>query len=209
MKLPPLIYHLAESENWPSIQERGLLSAACLLQACGSVRLNGSHRPARTVLPNGWVIRDQQRIPRAALEKCLVEMTPEEWYALLNSRVFFWLDRDRLNRQRLACGPHRQVVLVLDSAKLIARYRDSIELTPINTGNARRKPALRGRQTFVLYRDWLSSGWMSETMALVTNPRPRNHRPAELTVVNSVPDVLRFVTAVVKLKEGELLASRV
>jgi hypothetical protein len=210
VNLPPLVYHLAEADNWASIQERGLLSAGRLLGTCGvpGFRLDGSHRLSRTTLPNGCVVRDQKRIPSAALEKCLVALTPGEWYAMLNMRVFFWLDRDRLDRQRIACGPHPQVVMVVDVERLVARHHAGIELTPINTGNARRKPALRGRATFVPYREWLSSGWSSEAAALNTKARPHNHRPVELTVVDAVPDVMRLVTRVVELKKGELLRDR-
>jgi hypothetical protein len=212
--LPSCVFHLAEAENWPSIQQHGLLSTSRLLAASGiegtgALPSNGTHRLSRTVLPNGIVIRDQKPIPSEALRRCLVGMSPEEWYGMLNARVFFWLDHERLNRQRLACGPHRQVVMVLDTARLLAQHRDRIELTAINTGNARRKPALRGRATFVPYREWLASGWTSEATALGSSPRSRNHRPAELTVVDAVSDVMEFVTAVVELREGELLGRRI
>jgi hypothetical protein len=48
---------------------------------------------------------------------------PEDWFELLNSKVFFWLDVRRLNRQRLACGSvatsrtRRQRVAPLDEVQ--------------------------------------------------------------------------------------------
>src|SRR3990172_4493027 len=115
VRLPSEIYHLAETENWSSIWRSGLLSASRLLETSGlpaheQIRLSGTHRRGRMVLPNGVAIRDQKPMPPDALERCLIGLSAGEWYALVNSRVFFWFDRERLNRQRGACEPHRQVV---------------------------------------------------------------------------------------------------
>jgi hypothetical protein len=67
----------------------------------------------------GLQVRDQRPMPPAVLEACLVGLTPAEWYALTNARVFFWFDLDRLNLQRAACEPRPQVVLAVDTAKLV------------------------------------------------------------------------------------------
>jgi hypothetical protein len=116
MKLPDRAYHLAEAANLPSIQRNGLLCASKLLDLAGLTgaereRLERTQRREHTKLPNGVQIRDQRPMPPAALESCLIGLTPAEWYALINSRVFFWLDPNRLNRQRAACEPRPQVVL--------------------------------------------------------------------------------------------------
>ena len=89
-------------------------------------------------------------MPPAVLEACLVGLTPAEWYALTNARVFFWFDPDRLNLQRAACEPRPQVVLAVDTAKLVEAYREEVAVTPINTANAR-----RGTATFVPYAAWV------------------------------------------------------
>jgi hypothetical protein len=158
MTLPAQIYHLAEAANWAAIQKQGqLLSASRLLPQSGlsnieCQRLEHNQRREHTELPNGVRIRDQCPLPPPPLEACLVDMTPADWYALVNRRVFFWLDHERLNRPRKACEPPRpQVVLVIDTAALVAAHGDGIAVTPINTGNARRSPARRGRATFVPY----------------------------------------------------------
>ncbi len=130
-------------------------------------------------------------------------MKPADWYAMVNARVFFWLDPDRLNRQRAACGSRPQVVMAVDTAKLVAAYGRHVAVTPINSGNARRKPALRGAQTFVPFTRWVRSGWASESEALGTPLRKRSHRPVELTVVDAVPDVMRFVVDVIALPAGK------
>lgn len=212
MKLPARIYHLAEASNWPLIQRDGLVSASRLLRASGLTsadrdRLERTQRLAHTELPNGVLIRDQRPMPSAALERCLCGMIPADWYAMINSRVFFWLEPDRLNRQRIACEPRPQVVLVVDTIALIAAYEQRIAVAPINTGNARRKPARRGTATFVPLSEWIRTGWESEAQALRIPLRTRAHQPVELTVLDSVPDILRFVVHVVPLYPGQRFVS--
>lgn len=146
-------------------------------------------------------------MPPAALAKCLVNMSPAEWYAMVNDRVFFWLDPERLNRQRAACGSRPQVVIAVDTVALIAAHRDHVALTPINTGNARRKPARRGAATFVPFAEWCRSGWEFEAAALNTPARRRSHQPAELTVLDSVPDIMRFVVDVTPLLPDQQLVT--
>lgn len=206
----PVVYHLTEAENWPSIQQHGLLSTRTLLDrigmpGCSRAAIEREHRPHRTILPTGLVIRDQKPMPPAALERCLVRLTVSQWYELLNSKVFFWFDPERLNRQRRACSRFPQVVLSIDADRLLRRYAAQTALTPINTGNARRNPAPRGAATFVPYSVWQDSAWLSEAQALGTRPRPRRHPPVELTVTDSVPDVMDFVLAVHYLAPDEYL----
>jgi hypothetical protein len=153
-------------------------------------------------LPNGAMVRDQNPMPPAALARCLHGLTPTQWYALLNSKVFFWVDAERLDRQRRACGG-AQVVLVIDAAPLLDRYRGRAAVTPFNTGNARRQPAARGACTFVPYATWSEDGWASEASALGTRPRSKSHRPAELAIEYSVPDAMDFVRDVRRLAPHE------
>jgi hypothetical protein len=207
MNVHRFVYHLAEAENWPSIERDGLLSTRALLYRAGiddSIRatLEREHRPKRTILPTGWVIRDQKPMPPAGLRRCLVGLTTAQWYELLNGKVFFWFDIERLNRQRRACGSSPQVVLKIATDRLLGRYAAQTALTPINTGNARRKPALRGKATFVPYGVWTETAWLSEAQALGTRCRPWNHQPVELAVTDSVPDVMDFVVSIRKLAPG-------
>lgn len=207
--LPSSLYHLADVTNWPSIQQHGLLSTSALLDLVGlqgkeREQVEHQHRAQEITLANGIVIRDQKPMPPATLERCLHGMEPAEWYALLNARVFFWPDVDRLNRMLKANQRRPQVVMILDTEQLLEVYADRAALTPINTGNARRQPALRGRQTFVPYQTWMKSGWTSEAAALGTRTRARSHRPAELTISYAVPDVMKFVRETRLLKQGEL-----
>jgi hypothetical protein len=191
------VFHLAEADNWPSIEKHGLLSAAALLtlpHRTEADRLRVTqHRTERTVLSDGCVVRDQLPMPPSALRRCLHGMTPEEWYALLNGKVFFWVDPQRLERHIRACRRHPQIVMVLDVARLLECHGACAAVSRFNTGNARRRPATRGRGTFVPYASWLETGWQHEADALQTRLRARGHPPAELVVDGSVPDALSFV----------------
>lgn len=208
MKLPERIYHLAEASNWPLIQRDGLLSASRLLTAAGLTgctrdRLERAQRLAHTELPNRVQIRDQCPMSAVALENCLSGLSPADWYTMINARVFFWLDSNRMNRQRAACEPRPQVVVAIDTDPLLEAYAQCVAVTPINTGNARRKPARRGAATFVPLAEWMRSGWASEATALGIPVRKRSHMPVELTVVDAVPDIMRFVAGVFALQPGE------
>lgn len=202
------MYHLAEAPNWPLIQRNGLVSASRLLHVAGLTdvdrdRLERAQRLAHTELPSGVYIRDQRPMPLAALRRCLCGIGPADWYALINSCVFFWLDPDRLNRQKAACEPRPQVVIEVDTAALVATHEQRIAVTPINTGNARRRAACRGAATFVPLAEWIQTGWASEAQALGVPLRKRSHQPVELTVLDAVPDILRFVMGVFPLPTGQ------
>jgi hypothetical protein len=90
-------------------------------------------------------------MPAAALACCPVDLSPKDWYALINAHVFFWPDLQRLNRQRRADEPRPHVVLALDADRMIQAHGERIFLTPIRTGNARRRAAQRGALTFLRY----------------------------------------------------------
>jgi hypothetical protein len=212
-RLPQYAFHLAEEANFPSIQRYGLLSANALLDLAGiqgeeRIRLEQRQRYVHIKLPNGAYLRDQKPMPPQALARCLTGMEPADWYRLINSKVFFWLDPDRLNRQRRACEPRPQVVLVVDTGRLLDRYAERVSLSPFNTGNARRKPAPRGQSTFVPYASWSELGWEDEAAGLRTRPRLRSHRPVELTVDGAVPDIMNLVVRVCQLGSGESFAMR-
>ncbi len=205
MQLPAHVFHMAEETNWPLIEQHGLLPARDLLRQAfpHRVGLDALHRPEHTVLPNGVRIRDQRPIPERALAACLVEMSPSQWYELINAHVFFWLDPDRLNRQRAACTSRAQVVATVSTADLLSAHARDSYVTPFNIGYALRRPARRGLGTLVPYSSWQRSGWVSETEALDCASRSRTHPPAELLVRGSIPGFMRMVRKVVRLEPGE------
>ena len=208
--MPHIVYHLVEASNWPFIEKEGLLSASRLLHmsSLSSEEVEGiecKQRPQKLVLPDGRTLRDQKPLPAAALQRCLVDCEPSAWYRLLNSKVFFWMDLDRLNRVRRAIRTVPQVVLKVDALALLAHYGSKAAVTPYNIGNAMRKASRRSCSTLVPYTTWQSSGWDSESAAVGGRPRSRHHRPVELVVDDAVPDIMKFVLEVKKLAPGELM----
>ena len=209
-ELPPVVYHIAESSNWPFIEKEGLLCAATLMRQSSLgveeiERCERQQRTSRLVLPDGRVLRDQCPVPTSALERCLVNMSPPEWYKLLNSQIFFWVDVDRLNRVRKVMIDTVQVVAVVDTAALMAKYGASAAVTPFNIGNAKRKASQRSTSTLVPYTVWQSSGWQTETAGVGGRPRVRSHKPAELVVDTAIPDFMEFVLEVRRLAPGQLM----
>ena len=129
-------------------------------------------------------------MPPDALARCLVDgTTPGEWYALLNGMVFFWIDPDRLARQARACKSSPQYVIEIDAARLLAGHGQRAFVTPINTGNAMRRAARRGRASFVPFSSWTESGWLHESERLRLPLRRTPLRPVELAIAGEVPDV--------------------
>jgi hypothetical protein len=165
------------------------------------------HRATGLALASGIRIRDQSPMPPAVLGKYLQDgLSPEDWYDLLNSKVFFWLDPDRLNRQRRACGAAPQKVLVIDAARMLEKHGGRAAVTAINTGNAMRAAAPRGLSTFVPWERWTSDGWESEKVGR-TAIRPATHKPVELTIENAVEDIMDHVIEMIPLDAGQTLGA--
>lgn len=177
------------------------MSAARLMAASGSAGDNAPrrHRPTAQRLASGVLIRNQKPMPPAALARCLKGgLKPDDWFELLNSKVFFWLDIERLNRQRNACKDAPQIALVIDAQRLLSLYAAVASVAPINTGNAMRAAAPRNRTTFVPYERWVEDGWVHEKIPGVPQ-RPASHHPVELTIDGAVPEIMDFVVSVVPL----------
>jgi hypothetical protein len=195
--LPARAFHIAEAENWNSIRRTGLHSTAALIARDGlsaaAAQPFATYRGQGMRLPSGAVIRDQCPMPPSALMRCLdAGLTPQTWYDLVNSKVFFWLQAERLDRHLAACRARPQIVVAVDLRELLRRYRDSAFVTPFNVGNARRRPASRGHRTFVPLGVWLDNRWATEAPP-GARARARNHPPAEMAIEGSVPDLMEFV----------------
>jgi hypothetical protein len=211
----PTLYHMAELGAWSSIQDRGLLSTSALLDMYnvnGAERseIESQHRPACVeITGEGFpraIVRDQIPMSDAALFRCLPDhLTPSDWYRLLNSKVFFWLTRDRLHRltNAKAYKEKSHDVIEVDTKSIIGAYRDSIWFCPINSGCT--KPMARGRDetTFARIEDYPYTHWRKK--------RKRGERVVELAIDYSVPDLAVHVSRVVIVKgatEQQVLFSR-
>lgn len=191
----PVLYHMASADAWESVREHGLLSSSVLLDLFEvpepkKIQLLTSQRtksePLSHPLFGSAVLRDQKPLSQKNLDRCLIGCVAADWYQLLNERVFFWLNRDRLITLMSAAEyygkPH--TVLELDTSGIVTDYADRIELAHMNTGNTRPFPHPRGRSTFQCLSDY---------------PYERRERlndysaVVELTVLSGVPNVRNYV----------------
>lgn len=142
----PWLFHVTEAGAWPSIRRHGLLSTSALLDLFGvpePLRSQIEAQPRRhdVVFENPHlgrvVIRDNRPLRPHILRGCL-KGSVSDWCRLLNARVFFWASERRL-RNHLRARGHRgqpREVVVVDTRRLLARYRGSINLCAFNSGSA-------------------------------------------------------------------------
>jgi len=146
---PSHFYHWAEPFNLASIRRHGLLSTERLVALSNIPTIEreeilSRHRPNQLLLPNGVIIRDQTPMPPDLLAKALPKgISASDWYRFLNRFVFLWANRERAERHRRAFSGRPQVLLVFDAVLLLAECKDQVWPSPINSGNARRRPAPR------------------------------------------------------------------
>lgn len=207
----PVLYHMAERGSWPSIQRHGLLSTSALLELFtvddeARAVIEARRRPKAVVLDHPElgraVVRDQGPMDDRGLRQCLQDgLTPEDWYRILNARVFFWLTRSRLIRL-LTARPYRDQdhdVLEVDAAALVRAYMSRVTLSPINSGATKPFPTSRGKGTFLPISEYPYAAWRTK--------RPTGERAVELAVTGGVPDIRRFVNRVSVMRGTEVLVT--
>lgn len=200
----PRLYHMAEAGSWSGIRRHGLFSTSALLDLFAvngdeRVALESTRRAQSVTLTHPVhgtaVIRDQMPLSERALERCLIGMTPVEWYRELNRRVFFWVSDERVTEllQGRAYRDREHDVLTVNTASLVMRHADKITLAPINTGSTIYAPQPRGVGTFLPIADYPFDEWRRR--------RTPRTAVAELAVEYSVPDVVQH-TLVVEERQG-------
>ena len=156
----PNLYHVTAIKNWEGIQRHGLLSTSMLLDRfeVDDERRHKVERERRVDFAvlnhpeHGMaVIRDNRPLIESKLRACLEDgLTPQDWYAILNRRVFFWPTLDRV-KTLLGAAAYRttpQLVIKVDTERLVKLYGDCIELSPMNSGATRPFAHPRGLSTF-------------------------------------------------------------
>ena len=173
----PLLFHMAELDSWPSIQRHGLLSTSALLD------LFETAGPSRTQIESEWrprsvqithpthgtaVVRDQLPMPENKLSNCLTDMTPRQWYELINGKTFFWPEETPLGWMLNAASyrTREHAVIVIPTKELLSHHSDKVTLSAINSGSvyparATGLPRPRGQETFQPIRDY-TVPWVSE-----------------------------------------------
>lgn len=204
----PQLFHMAERGTWNSIRERGLLSASAVLDLFGvNGRLRRGYemeqrREMLSVLPGNpdqIVLRDQKPMPPDRLRTALIDgTTPEEWYRLINGKVFFWAERARLLRLLKARDYRKKEhdVLTIDTQSLLKAHSDRTWLCHMNSGNTWPVPHARGKDIF---------------QRIPAYPAKKNGKPVktvvEVVVDGSVSDMANHVMAVHRMQGEEILGT--
>jgi hypothetical protein len=207
-RLYPEVYHMAADGSWPSIARHGLLSTAALVErwdiANPSIResLLQQRRPDQVTIEHPEfgraIVRDHKPIRPEALAEALIDMTPEQWFEVLNERVFFFVQRMRLESLLGAYKREALIVITVDTASLVAAHEDRIELCRINSGFAQpHNKAPRNRQSFLPIAEYPHRDRRT--------PSPQGIDLAELTVLGGVLDIADHVVRVERAFGGEVL----
>ncbi|REC56653.1 hypothetical protein DRV84_09020 [Rhodosalinus sediminis] len=141
------LLHVTPEVNLPGIRAAGLRRAESLIAAAGLSP--GAHRlragPVRLETAQGPATLTHQRPLRAGRGKDFLDgHTLESWAAVLDARLFFW---PAARGAAFARSLPDAAVIRLDAGAFHDAFAPDIWLSPINSGNATRRPARRG--------DWL------------------------------------------------------
>ena len=187
----PRLFHMAEAGSWPQISEMGLMSSNAIAH---SLKLTSeerfkllSKRRDAAIAIQGITFRDHGPLNEKMLAKCLTIGSTQEWFELLNKKVFFWLSWARLERFLLAYGMKRQLILEIPTQVLVERYRERISLCHLNSGAVRDIKHKRGPESFQKIPDYKYNS---------------RNSPAELTVEGTIPDIKFLVSRVYETGGG-------
>ena len=205
----PVLHHMSESGSWSTIRQIGLLStqrlvAECELSDAAATGILRTRRKTSVRLHHPDVglvtVRDQGPLLEDNLTKALKGMTVEQWLAVLNDRVFFWLHPARLDRLLSARRYRHQShdVLVVNTRDLLDRHGDRVRITAMNTG-ATIFPGSprRGPDTFMRTEDF--------PFAERRRGRPLSDAAVELAVIGGVPDIADLVQRVERRQGNRVL----
>jgi hypothetical protein len=206
----PQLHHMAQAGSWQSILANGLLSPVAVANRLGlagsdRARVTCQHRPAnlRLDMPSPGrgaftvVLRDQIPMNAQRLAGVLDHgLTPQQWYEIINSKVFFWAQPERLGGLLSAKSyrHHEHDVFTFDTASLVNQHACDIWLCAINSGSVSRFPARRGLHTFKRIADYPTTSTGRPVREVV-----------ELVVDYSVPNIARHVVQVRRMKGAEII----
>lgn len=158
----PVLWHLAHADSWTSIVDHGLLSTQEIVRrwevpAEVAARLLEQRRPEPVVLDHldlgRAVLRDQKPLSEERLAPALTDgLSVAEWLRLLNSMVFFFPTEKALSGLHAAYASEPAVVIKVQTRSLLNAHGSRVRLAGINTGYTMRRPAPRGRGTFLPVR---------------------------------------------------------
>lgn len=160
-KKRPCLYHLTSNKNLTNISSGKLLFSTKQIVKLTktSDEILRKKRTNHITIGDGettFDIRDQRPISEKLLRGCLLDgMTLEEYYELLNERVFWWPTLDRLSRHFNKYAFEKPKIICVKTSELFEVNPDNVEFSRLNSGALRANSYLngkapdRGRSTFV------------------------------------------------------------
>ena len=183
-RLFPRLYHLTFASNLESLRTHGLHSSASLadLYQFSPEERDACLTQRRRCLQDlhGVTLRDQLTAPESKMKTCLVGVSIPDWLALLNSKIFFSVTRDRVDRLLAHYAAYPNLLLTVDTAALLCRYSAHTSLCRFNSGSFLFVPTPRGRDSFIPFSSF--------------HYVKKRNTPAELTVDTPIPDIFDFAT---------------
>lgn len=194
----PRLFHVTEPGSWASIRQHGLLSTEMLLRRAGLAEADIAarirrRRPSTEVVQTARfgpvILNDNSPLNEKKLAGCLEDgLSPSDWIALLNQRVFFWVDEKRchgLRDAKAGSGRRPREVLIFNTASLLAGVAEKVEIAPFNTGSTLYDPVRRGRSTFSGLADVSFAEWRERRSHLKASP----DKIVEVVVRDGIPNV--------------------
>jgi hypothetical protein len=182
------LIHVTAAANLPRIRAEGLRPAAALAAAAGLDPAAIALRAAPHALP-GALLNHQRPLLMGRGKPFLdPPLTLADWAVLLDGRVFLWPARGGA-AFAASLADRDAAILTLDPARLFAAIGGRLWLSPINSGDASRRPARRGPWLWVPAGDL--AGFAANRMRRGLAARP--DRVAEVSVAGHIPpDLIGF-----------------
>jgi hypothetical protein len=141
------------ASNLHSIREHGLLSPQALAH-----RYSFSPEESIAVLEqrsrciqqlHGITLRDRHPAQESKMKSCLVRITVPEWITLLNSKIFFFVSKQKADVLAKSYADYDNLLLEIDTAALLATHAEYASLCRINSGSFLYNPRPRSRASFI------------------------------------------------------------
>jgi hypothetical protein len=193
----PQLFHVVAAGSWESLRQHGLRSTDHIVGTGGlpvttADRLLHERRARSFTFEHPQLgrvtVRDHKPLQLHNL-KLPPGVTVPQWLALLNERVFFWVNDERMKGFLAIYGREEHDVITVDTASLVRTHYANIRLSPFNSGATQRPNAPeRGEHTFFRIEDY--------PFAERVRQAGRKKAVAEVTVLGGVPDLAKHVTSV-------------
>lgn len=157
----PRIWHATFPGGWDGIARSGLRSSADLLDGAGRGDESRAVRPddIAVTTADGTATLRAQKPNRKDPSPYLDALSVEEWWHLVNSRSYFFGNRDDLDKMVDGCLEQGvgQEVIGFETRRLLGPVADAVEVTTVNVGTfPRASGPVRGRSTFKPLADFTS-----------------------------------------------------